>query len=116
MPTTRVTDLLGRRLGNRSTRQDLLGQATFPGLTIDNLTSTPISSGSTTVEQQIADLAPALSALNSLRQDEAALNTAALFQRSTGSSTASGSLSGSMGDMASSLLGGLSGLAPVFEG
>ena len=37
MAKHKLTSLVASRLGNHRTRNDLMGQASFPGLTIDNL-------------------------------------------------------------------------------
>jgi hypothetical protein len=116
MAKHKLTSLLGDRLGNHRNRGDLLGQATFPGLTIDNLPSTPIGSGSMTIGSQIADLAPQLSALNAQQQSEAQLDADAAAQHTSNSSSGSSSLGSTLGGLASGLLGGGLGVSSLVQG
>lgn len=116
MAKHKMTSLVASRLGNHRTRNDLLGQATFPGLTIDNLPTTPAGSASRTIGNQIAALGPQLSSLNAAQQSEAQLDAAARVQRTSNNSTSSSSLGGTIGSLASSLLGGGLGLTSVIQG
>lgn len=117
MAKHKLKSLLSSRLGNHRSRSDFLGESAFPGLTIDNLPSTPISSSNSTVGSQIAALSPQLSALNAAQQSEAQLDAAAMVQHTSSSSTSGGSsLGGTLGGLATSLLGGGLGLTSVVQG
>jgi len=116
MAKHKLKSLMASRLGNHRNRSDLLGAGAFPGLTIDNLPSTPISSSNTTVESQIAALSPQLSALNATQQAEAQLDANAMVQHTSSSSSGGSSLGGTIGDLAGSLLGGGGGLTSLVQG
>ncbi len=90
MARNSLESLLSGRLGNHSTRKDMLGESTFPGLTIDNLPSTSISGGS--VEQQLAGMSEALSASNAAQQSELEQDLQASTRSTTTSSTSSSSI------------------------
>lgn len=114
MARNSLESLLSGRLGNHSTRKDMLGESTFPGLTIDNLPSTSISGGS--VEQQLAGMSEALSASNAAQQSELEQDLQASTRSTTTSSTSSSSIGSDLEGAASSLLGGVFGIAPVVQG
>jgi hypothetical protein len=117
MAKHKLKSLLSSRLGNHRSRSDFLGESAFPGLTIDNLPSTPISSANSTVGSQIAALSPQLSALNATQQSEAQLDAAAMVQHTSGSTSGGSSLGGTLGSLATSLLGGGGlGLTSVVQG
>jgi hypothetical protein len=114
MAKHKLTSLVASRLGNHRTRSDLLGEATFPGLTIDNLPSSTISGS--TVEGQIASLSPQINAQNSVQQSQAQLDADALTQGRESSSAETSSLGDTLGSLATGLLGGGLGLTSVVQG
>lgn len=116
MAKHKLKSLMATRLGNHRSRSDLVGQSTFPGLTIDNLASTPIRSANSTIGSQIAALSPQLSAQNAVQQSEAQLDADAMVQRTSNSSSGTSSLGGTVEGFAGSLLGGGLGLTSLVQG
>jgi hypothetical protein len=98
----------------------------FPGLSVDNVTSTPgasgtsSASGSGTVNQQVAQLSQQLVDLKTAQQsqvDAVNQNTQALGRSGGGTPAATGSASGtSAGSIVTDVLGTAFGLSPIFKG
>ncbi len=121
---------LSRHLGNHHRRSDVLQVSSFPGLSVDNATATPSQSsggglgqggsgGGSDVGQQVAALSKNLTDLKSVQQtqlDKLNENTKALLQNTSAKSSGGSSTAGSIGSVASSLFGGVLGLAPIFKG
>jgi hypothetical protein len=68
------------------------------------------------VGSQIAALSPQLAAQNALQQSEAQLDAAAMVQHTSGSSSGSSSLEGTLGSLATSFLGGGGGITSLVQG
>ena len=129
MPRNELTHLISGRLGNHRRRSDLLQQLALPGLSIDNVASTPGSSNGgggvvagsgSSVGEQVANLSKQLSELRVAQQnqvDKLVENTQALTQNTVNKSTGSSSSTGSaITSAASDILSGGLGLLPLFKG
>ncbi len=130
MLKSELHSVMSRHLGNHHRRSDVLQVMSFPGLSVDNATSTPGqgssgglgqsgSGGGSDVGQQVAALSKNLTDLKAVQQshlDKLNENTQALVQNTSAKSSGSSSAAGSIGSAASSLFGSVLGLAPIFKG
>ena len=130
MHKSELHSLISRQLGNHHRRSDVLQVLSFPGLSVDNATVTPIHTsagvlgqsvpgGATEVSQQVAALSKNLTDLKTVQQsqlDKLNENTQALHQNTSAKSAGGRSTAGSIGSAASSIFGGVLGLAPIFKG
>jgi hypothetical protein len=129
MPRLDLHKIFSHHLGNHRLTSVAQVQS-FPGLSVDNIASTPQgvasgalgqvgSSGSGGVDSQVASLSKQLGDLKTVQQtqlDKLNANTLALQQNTASKSTATSSGSGALGSLASDLFGGALGIAPIIKG
>lgn len=127
MPRHNLQSLFSQHLGNHRRTGQVLP---FPGLSIDNIGSTPQevaggvlgqigATGAGGVDSQVSNLSKQLNDLRATQQtqlDKLNENTQALQQNTSSKSNSSNSTGGGLSGLASSLFGGVLGIAPIVKG
>ena len=123
MPKNSLSSLLGH-IGNKRSRNEVLQVMSFPGLSVDNVSSVPtqlsgLSSATSGagVDAQVSGLAQQLGDLKTAQQnqlDKLVENTQALTQNT--SSRSSGTGSGTSGTGIASTILSATGLSPIITG